>query len=232
MSNRTILVVGAAGDVGRGIVAAALMSGRRVVAAGRDGARLESLAAKHVDQTLACVTGDLATEAGADALWERASQAFGRVDDVVVSVNAPNRFRPLLEWSADEISGILSGNLLVHFIAAKAFLPRMTEGGTLVGIGGGTADFVMPKLAHVSMAQAGLRMMYRGLARERQGGASIKELMIVSMVNGESNRAAAKPEWVTDLDVGLHICAMLDRPEAFPGPILQLKSREQAGHPE
>ena len=75
-----------------------------------------------------------------------------------------------MEWSAADLSALLSSNLLVHFIAAKIFVPRLPENGILIGIGGGTADFIIPKMAYVSISQAAQRMMYRGLVRERQGG--------------------------------------------------------------
>jgi NAD(P)-dependent dehydrogenase (short-subunit alcohol dehydrogenase family) len=228
----TLLVVGAAGDVGQGIVAAALSSGRRVIAAGRNGDRLERLAARCPGEPLFWVVGDIATEGGAAALWEAAAAKAGGIDAVVISVNAPNRLKSLMDWSAADLSAVLSGNLLVHFIAAKVFVPRLPESGILIGIGGGTADFIIPKMAYVSVSQAAQRMMYRGFARERQTGAQIRELMIVSMVNGESSRETAKPDWVTDVDVGRHVCAILDAPTTFPGPVLQLKSREQVGRPE
>lgn len=232
MDKSTLFVVGAGGDVGQGIVAAALASGRQVIAAGRNGQKLERIAARHPGKALSCVMGDISTESGAAALWDAAAKRTGRVDAVVISVNAPNRFQPLMEWSAADLSALLSSNLLVHFIAAKLFVPRLPENGILIGIGGGTADFIIPKMAYVSISQAAQRMMYRGLFRERQGGAEIRELMIVSMVNGESNRDKAKPEWVTDIDVGQHVCAILDAPANFPGPVLQLRSREHVGRPE
>jgi len=75
-------------------------------------------------------------------------------------------------------------------------------------------------------------MMYRGFARERQCGAGLRELMIISMVNGVSKREQARPEWVTDEDVGRHVCAVIATPDQFPGPILQLRSREQVGQPD
>ncbi len=228
----TLLVVGATGDVGQGIVAAALAAGRRVIAAGRDGEKLERLAARHAGRPLSWVAGDIATEAGAAALWDAAASKSAGIDAAVISVSASIKPKPLMEWSAENLSALLSSNLLVHFIAAKVFVPRLPESGMLIGIGGGTADFIIPKLAHVSICQAAQRMMYRGLARERQLGAQARELMIISMVNGESNRNTAKPEWVTDLDIGRHVCAILDAPSKFPGPVLQLTSREQAGHPE
>ncbi len=232
MGKGTLLVVGAAGDVGRGIVAAALESGRKVVAAGRDSARLERLCALHASDRLGCVVGDITSEESATRLWDGAETVFGSVGDAVVSVNTPNLMQPLDAWCADGLAAVYAGNVLTHFTAAKVFLPRLPDDGMLIGIGGGTADFIFPGMVPVSMGQAALRMLYRGLAKERKGGAQLRELMIVSMVAGESNRAGAPTDWVTDSEVGRHVCAILDAPDRFPRPILHLRSREQAGQPE
>lgn len=231
MSKDTLLVIGAAGDVGQGLVAEGLASGRRVVAAGRNADKLLRVAARHPGADLAIVVGDIGSEAGAAALWDKAAAA-GSIDAVVVSAGSVSKMQALMAWSAEELLDSLANNLLVHFIAAKTFLPRLPEAGMFIGIGGGTADFIFPKMAHMSMAQAALRMMYRGLARERRDGAQIRELMIVSMVNGESTRDTAKPDWVTEMDVGRHVCAILDAPACFPEAVLQLKSRAQAGQPD
>jgi NAD(P)-dependent dehydrogenase (short-subunit alcohol dehydrogenase family) len=232
MSKQTLLVIGAAGDVGQGIVAAALGSGRQVIASGRNREKLERIAARHQSAALALVTGDIATEEGARALWDEAIHKYGSIHSVVVTVSATHKRQVLMEWSATELHATFGNELVLHFIAAKICTPRLNEGGVFIGIGGGTADFIMPKMAHVSMSQAAQRMMYRGFARERQGGAEIRELMVVSMVNGESSRQHAKPEWLTDIEIGRHVCSILDAPASFPGPILQLKSREQVGKPE
>ncbi|HXQ25075.1 MAG TPA: hypothetical protein VN822_01590 [Candidatus Acidoferrales bacterium] len=60
---------------------------------------------------------------------------------------------------------------------------------------------------------------------------AVRELLIASMVNGESRRAIAQPEWVTDLDVGEHVRAILERPRDFPDLIQTLRSRQQVGLP-
>lgn len=232
MTGRRLLVVGAGGDVGRGIVGAALQAGRCVVAAGRRKAPLTELAALGEAERLAMVQGDLSEEGEASALWDEAVKPFGGIDEVVVSVNVASAPRPLADLSLEALRQSIQGNLLTHFAAARAFLPRMPAGGTFLGIGGGTADFILPGMAPVSMAQAALRMMYRGFAKERKGGPRIHELMIVSMVAGRSNRADARPDWVTDEEVGRHVCAILDDPIRFAKPVLHLRSRAQVGQPE
>jgi NAD(P)-dependent dehydrogenase (short-subunit alcohol dehydrogenase family) len=232
MAKEALLVVGAAGNVGRGIVAAALASGRNVVAAELKQEWLGSLQEQHKGEAFAGVVGDLSTEAGAAALWEAARARFGGIDHVIVSVNVPVRVRPLMEFHADELTHVLAGNVVTHFVAAKVFLPLMPAHGLLIGIGGGTADFIFPQQAHISMGQAAMRMMYRGVAKEVKSGAQAHELMIVSMVAHEANRDIAQPDWITNVEVGKHVCAILDAPAKFPKPVLHLRSRAQVGSPE
>jgi NAD(P)-dependent dehydrogenase (short-subunit alcohol dehydrogenase family) len=231
---KTVLVVGATGDVGQGIVRVASEAGWAVVAAARDRERLDRLQAAYAPSLVCCVEGDLGSEAAAAALWSAAAARFGAIDAVVISVNAPNVTRPLLDWDPAELAGIFQANVVTHQIAAKTFIPKLAPDGVFLGIGGGTADFVIPKLGHASMMQACLRMMYRALARERRdiAGPAIRELMIISMVNGEGRRAVADPAWLTDIEVGRHVCAVLADPGQFPGPILRLETREQVGRPD
>lgn len=232
MQDKTLLVVGATGDVGQGIVRASRAEGWRVVAAARSTEKLAATFGAVGDDRLLLCAGDLASEASAEALWVDAAARAGRIDAVVIAVNAPNQIAPLAEWTGEGLAALIDANLITHFNAAKVFLPRLPDDGLFIGIGGGTADFIIPKMAPVSVAQAGLRMLYRGLARERRGGADVRELMIISMVNGASKRDRAQPDWVSDEEVGRHVCAILAAPGDFPGPVLQLKSREQVGQPD
>lgn len=232
MVKETVLVVGAAGNVGQGIVAAVLASGRNAVAAELKDEWLVKLTARHAGAAFASVTGSIASEDAATALWNAASEPFGGIDHVVVSVNVPVEERLLMDFSEAELSSVLIGNVLTHFVAAKVFLPLLPDHGLIVGIGGGTADFIFPKMAPISMTQAATRMLYRGFGKEIKAGAQTRELMIISMVNSANSKDYAKPDWVTAEEVGQHICAILTSPDAFPKPILHLRSREQVGHPE
>lgn len=227
-----MLVAGASGDVGAGIVRAAMTSGWTVVGGGRSEAKLAQLAASLPPGTFHQVIGDLSDDSGARAMWEAASVQAGPIEATVVTVNAPTRPAPLLDWTAGDLSQLLHANLLTHFVAARTWLPHLPASGTFLGIGGGTADRILPQLGHLSMAQAALRMLYRGLAKEQADGARICELLLISMINGASKRQHSRPEWLTDDEVGRHVCAILEQPGLFPGPVLYLKSREGVGTPD
>jgi NAD(P)-dependent dehydrogenase (short-subunit alcohol dehydrogenase family) len=226
---KRLLVIGACGDIGQGIARGARAEGYDVVAADRNAERLK----RYDDGSgIASVVGDLSSEEAAVALWDAAQVPFGGIDAVAMAVNAPNATKPLMDWTADEMAQVYATNLLTHFNAIKAMLPRLPDDGMLIGIGGGTADFILRDMAQLSMLQAAQRMMYRGFAKERKSGAQIRELMLISMINGERKRDIAQPDWVMDTEVGSHVCAILNDPETFAGPVLRLESRQQVGKPE
>jgi NAD(P)-dependent dehydrogenase (short-subunit alcohol dehydrogenase family) len=231
----TVLVIGGTGDVGQGIVNMLVKADYRVIAAGRNEERLSGLAQRlgH-PANLRIVKGSVENEATAAALLAAVREGGDSLDAVTTTVNAPMRSSALLfERSADDLSQIFRVNLITHFVAAKTFIPAIAKGGVYMSIGGGLADFVRPGFGHHSMVQAALRMMLRTLAAElKDQPVVVRELIIASMVNGESRRSIAEPEWVTDLDIGEHVRAILERPHEFPDLIQTLRTRQQVGHPE
>lgn len=226
---KRLMVIGGCGDIGQGVARGAHAKGLQVVATGRSPERLADL---YAGSGIATVIGDLASTPAAQALWDAAQVPYGGIDAVVVSVNAPNAAKGLREFDTDELAQVFADNVLTHFNACTAIIPHLAADAILIGIGGGTADFILPKMAQLSMMQAAQRMLYRGLAKETRGGPRIRELMLVSMINGARKRDVAEDHWVLDTEVGDHICAIIDDPAAFAGPILRLESREQVGKPE
>jgi hypothetical protein len=79
---------------------------------------------------------------------------------------------------------------------------------------------VLPKGVPLAVAQAAQRQLYRGLVREnwRSPRVRVRELLVRSMVNGPSTRAEARPEWLTDREIGEHIADLLDEPVSNCAP--------------
>ena len=227
-----IAVIGGTGDVGQGIVSAALDQGWAVAACGRDRGRLDALAQRLARPgRLVTVQGDIGNESGAAALLDTVRGVLPTIDGVVVAINAPNTVpQPLLAWTAAELTALLEANLVSHFLAAKTLIPALAPGGTYISIGGGTADFIIPNSAQLSVCQAAQRMMLRGIAKEHgDAGTHVRELIIVSMVNGEKKREIARPDWLTDAQIGMHVLAILANPGRFSGPVLTLKFGDPIG---
>ncbi len=207
--------------------------GHRVVAVARRQERLRALAddlAKPA--TLTVLPGSLESEDTGAHLAAALRQVSPVLDGVVISVNAERRWAPLLSQTADELMAVLRTDLMSHFVAARVLLPQLTEGGTFLSIGGGSADFIPEQGISASVAQAGLRMLCRGLAHELSGrSVRLRELIIASVVNGARTRQFARREWVTDLDIGEQVALMLEQPDRFPDPIWRISRRDESGRP-
>lgn len=233
---KNVLLIGATGDVGQGICAVLMRAGFRVIGASRNPQNLAALKARLARLgEMETLVGTVATEAGAIALREAALKLTGSLDVVVTTVNTGKGepALPLLQLSAEQVEAQLRGNLIPHFVAAKTFIPALVEGGVYLSIGGGMADIIVPGSGVASMAQAAQRNMLRMISREGRGGpVHVRELLLYSVIAGESNRAQADPAWFTDEECGRHVLAVISQPEVFKGPILALKSKQQVGQPE
>lgn len=224
-----VLVIGASGEVGEGVTAALLDAGRRVVAAARSQDNLNALSARlGAPAGLSLAVGSLASDVEAATL----ADCVGPVSAVVVAVNGSRRMSRLVDIDAPTMASLLHGDLLSHFAAVRCFLPRLPRTGCFIGIGGGSADFILEGGVYMSMAQAALRQMYRGFAHERAGDApALRELIIASVVAGRHHNTDVDPSWVTAREVGAQVVAMIDSPAAFPGPVWRISRRDNSGRP-
>jgi NAD(P)-dependent dehydrogenase (short-subunit alcohol dehydrogenase family) len=87
---KTILVVGAAGRIGRIIVGAVLSAGGRVVALDTDAAGLRELEMDHASEVLDCATVDISDRTSIDRALIDAHVRFGAVDGAVNSAYPRN----------------------------------------------------------------------------------------------------------------------------------------------
>lgn len=229
----TSVVIGATGDVGRGIVPALLHAGHDVVAIARNPDRLAALAAEFGSPAaLTTCAGSLAGDADVTLLRDALLARPGGVTNIVVSVNGARIISPLFDHDSDSFAQMLRNDLVSHYTAIRALLPILPAGGVYLGIGGGSADFILEGGAYMSVAQAGLRMMYRALAHElRDRPATLRQLIVASVVNGATTRAFADPAWVTDREIGDQVAAMLADPAAFPDPVWRIARRDESGSP-
>lgn len=91
IQGKTILVVGAAGRIGRVIVDAVLSAGGRAVAIDTDAAGLESLIELHGTVALSSVSVDMADRAAIDQALSDAQRSFGAVDGAVNAAYPRNK---------------------------------------------------------------------------------------------------------------------------------------------
>ncbi|NZA26199.1 SDR family NAD(P)-dependent oxidoreductase [Luteimonas sp. SJ-92] len=209
--SRPLLVLGATGAVGRGVVSAAVRSRRPVVAVSSDAAGLRQLHRCHPDADLITVAASLHSEADAAAL-------AGRLRDrtpcgVIAAIGAEAARGRLLDQPAAVLRRTLDEDLLPHLFAARhlfPLLPRHDRGTGYVLIGGPGGEYPWAGYGHRSIAAAALRMLARVLHDEAgRAGLRVQLLTLDTPVRSDDNRAHACAEWPLAEAVGRRALALL-----------------------
>lgn len=229
-----LVVLGATGGVGRGVVQAAIDSGRPVVAVARSSSELKALKAGYPDADLTVLTGSVANDA-AGAKLARALRKLGRpLAGVVAAVCGSAERGRLLDNPAQFLRRKLDEDLLPHLAAARHLLPLLAErdrGGTYVLIGGPGSEHPWAGYGHRSIGAAALRMLARVLHDEaRQLAVRVQLLAVDTPVCTEFNQRHSCPEWPSALSVGQRAMALIDHDvsEEPPRPIVPYALRAPA----
>ena len=162
---KPVLVLGATGVVGRGIVQAAVVQGRPVVAVARDADGLARLRASHPGADISVVAGSVADDAASAALAaELRSQGRPFAGVVAAIAGTPARGR-LLDQPASLLCERVCSDVVPHLAAARALLPLLADagrGGSYVLIGGPGSELPWSGYGQRSVAAATLRMLGSG----------------------------------------------------------------------
>jgi len=170
---KTVIVTGASSGIGFGIAEAYLKRGYNVVGNARTQDSLEEAAARLGNPSnFVTVAGDIGDPATANALFERAVAAFGKVD---ILINNAGIFlpKPVADYTEADVASIVSTNLLGFFYPSQEAARHMSANGQghIVTI---TASVAMQPNAKVSallpiLIKGGLNSATRGLALELAG---------------------------------------------------------------
>jgi len=159
LANQTIAVFGASSGIGLAVARGAHALGARVIAVGRDRARLAAAAGA---LPLQLAQADIADEAQVAALL----RDIGGLDHVVVtagSVVGPSPLETLdFDVAREAIATKLQGSLLV----AKHAAPRLRPGGSIGFTSGLLGRKIASNTVVKTVVNAGLEAAVRQLARE------------------------------------------------------------------
>lgn len=147
LGGRHALVTGASAGIGRAIAALLAARGARVLAVGRDEARLAALASESAGSVLPLVC-DLARDGAAEALVAELRARIGGLDLLVHSAGA-HILAPLATARVEDLDAQWQVNLRAVWLLTRAALPLLVAAG-------GDVVFVNSSSVRHPRAEAGL----------------------------------------------------------------------------
>ena len=164
MEGRQIAVVGAAGGIGRALVARLLREGAVVTAIDLP----VSLERHPPPEGVTAIPVDLTDAASVDAAAAQLAQCAPGLAGCVVCSGFMSEPRPLLDTQGDVFDAVLLGNLSGTVRWARAVIPLLQrrQGGSLVHVASGLGQYIRPGYGPYAAAKAGLIAVTKTLALE------------------------------------------------------------------
>ncbi|MET0256323.1 MAG: SDR family oxidoreductase [Luteibacter sp.] len=161
LEGRHVLVSGAAGGVGRAVVAKLVAQGARVCATDITA----NVAEFAQDGCVIAVAADVTRTADVERIYEEAEQAFGPVD-VLVSNAGYIISKSAHETSEDEWDSVMNANAKSFFLMARRALPGMMErrAGAIVATGSISGVVGLPAQAAYGASKGALLQLVRQMA--------------------------------------------------------------------
>jgi NAD(P)-dependent dehydrogenase (short-subunit alcohol dehydrogenase family) len=166
---RVAVVSGAGSGIGRAVAVALFNAGYRVVLAGR---REETLMATLVGHEAAglAVPADVTQEDSVRRLFERARDAFGRVDVLFNNAGTFGRSAPIDDMSLEQWREVIDANLTVAFLCAREAFRVMKaqdpQGGRIINNGSVSAQVPRPHAAAYTASKHAITGLTKTLSLE------------------------------------------------------------------
>ena len=195
LAGRVALVTGASKGIGRAIALELAEAGADLVINARGSAALDTVAAeiRGCGRAGEAVPADVATEAGARLVVERAVARFGRVDVLVNNAGkgSPKRLLDLTEedWHASFELNFMSA---VRLSLARVPLMRTHGGGRIVNISSRVGRQPDPYFAPYAAAKAALINFTKSLANAFSKDGILSNCVVPGLVRTEATLEAAR----------------------------------------
>lgn len=212
-----VVVIDAADRAGRGVVQAALLAPRSVVAVSNDTDELARLRKDSSRVDLETVRGSIANESQSARL-AGALRDLGRPIDgiVIASCGSPLGGR-VLDHSVAAFQQRLEADLVPHLAAARSLLPLLTCGGrtgSYIVIGSPGAEHPWAGYSYCSIAAAAKNMLVRVLHEEARAlDVRVQLLAVKKPIRAVENGDRAGADWPEAIAIGEQALALIDRAE-------------------
>ncbi|MEM5470292.1 SDR family oxidoreductase [Hoeflea sp. AS60] len=216
---RRVAILGGAGGIGRALVSQLTAQGDEVVVLD-----LATSLERHALNAKG-IAIDVCNEQSVASSFVELAQHWDAIDGFVNLAGYNSVLQPIGDMSAAYFDEITGGNLRGAFLAAKAVLPLMANGGSVVMISSGLASNVRPGYGAYSVSKAGVIAMTKVFALENaprvRFNAVAPGLVDTAFLRGGTGRSAEDQDAIVNLEAYRAATPMqrLALPEDVTGPI-------------
>jgi short-subunit dehydrogenase len=213
LTDKTVVLTGATGGIGRAIARQLDAAGARLILVGRNAERLLRLQAELEPERHRIVQADLSTADGRHAVLE---VAFETGVDLLINNAGTNEFELFRAQSAESIRDLFEINLLSPILMCRELLPileRRPEAG-IVNIGSTFGSIGYPGFSAYSASKFGLRGFTEALRRELDGSP-----VRVSYIAPRATKTELNSEAVVAMNTELGTA--MDDPERVASQVLR-----------
>jgi len=166
LTNKVIIITGAAGGIGRVIAQECAKSGASVVLAGRTEASLADAAAELGDAQTLVVPTDITDPESVQNLVDTTVEAFGRIDVLINNAGCGAAMKNPEDTPYEEWVRLIDLNLTATFNCCIAVGKQMIaqQSGKIINISSTAGTKGNPGMIHYSAAKAGILSLSNNLA--------------------------------------------------------------------
>lgn len=189
-NRRTVLVTGAAGNLGRAVAAAFFRRGANLVLAARTRSQLETAYAR--DERRLFVCADLLDFAQVEAATRAAIDRYGRID-VLCNIAGAFRMGPPVHETPDELwQAMLDLNARSVINTVRAIVPAMIAAGAgkIVNVGAATALGGKANMGAYCAAKSAVIRLTESMAAELRSKGINVNCVLPGIIDTPENRAA------------------------------------------
>lgn len=218
LSYRTALITGASRGLGAALARQLAGRGLNLALVARDGAALRALAAELQSMhntSVACIEANLADTAATERAAAQALAALGTID-VLINNAGVGSYKPLGEWSAQEIADCNALNLTAPMLLCRTLVPAMAArgGGYVINVASDLARRYLANMAPYVATKFGLLGFSGSLQREfKSQRVKVTTVMpgIIDTAFGGAKEGSRDATWsLRPAELAERIAALLD----------------------
>jgi NAD(P)-dependent dehydrogenase (short-subunit alcohol dehydrogenase family) len=168
LGGKVILITGASRGLGRALVLACAGEGANLVinSRGEDSLRPVAEEAEGAGAEVLAVPADVSVGSEVEKLVDGAVRRFGRIDVLVNNAGLLGPRVAIEEYPEDEWRRVIDANLTAPFLLARAAIPHMPEGGSIINVVSGVSVEGRAEWGAYSVSKFGVEGLTQILAAE------------------------------------------------------------------